>query len=154
MTSMSQSPFQLVPCSPCIRSDLTNKHSPAVPSTPNITNRNLAESPQIDITSRGVPGTPIPPTNRAQQSKDTPYMDSGEQIVPRVATPVNDGFRIPNVFRTPQERSKPSPRPPNSTEQVQGLRRANQRRRIVNLNRNTPNTTREIDLFNGEDIFE
>ncbi|XP_011669425.1 uncharacterized protein LOC105440661 [Strongylocentrotus purpuratus] len=140
MTGISQSPFQLVPCSPCIGRDLT-KHSQAVPSTPDTTDRNPQESPLVDLASRGVPGTPVPQsTVHAQISQATPSMDSGEQIVPRVTTPISGGFRIP-TFRTPQERSKPS------------LRRANQRRRIENLNRSPPRT-REIDLFNGEDIFE
>lgn len=48
MTGISQSPFQLVPCSPCIERDLT-KHSQAVPSTPDITDRNPQESPRIDL---------------------------------------------------------------------------------------------------------
>lgn len=148
MTGVFQSPAQLVPCSPFIGRDLP-RHSP-VPSIPSPSGQTGGESPRSDTAARGVPCTPTSNTGldarnsyQTPDSRRTPVSPpcNGEQIVPNIATPgsCTSGFRVPHSVRTPVEARTP-------------CRRVCQQDRISNLRRSTE--AKEIDLFNGEDIFD
>ncbi|XP_072172578.1 uncharacterized protein [Diadema setosum] len=132
MTEVSQSPSQLVPCSPFIIKDF-HVNSP-VPSLPNCSE---VDSPYPNGSVRGVPCTPV--TGRApvaiNPEASVALPGSGEQIVPAFNKPVTN-WNKQTIAQTP-------------------TRHSCQQRRISNLNSGPSKpSSREIDLFHGDDIFD